>query len=184
MSTRRRGFPRPSSTSATRVSRRPRSTPRSAAASLKTQVSNLGAYEGTRQRRSDRRRLHRQPRPTRLRSRPHRRARAAAAAQRRRLRQARRQDAGQDQRALLRHQPARDHVEPGNGTAFVGIPGRRHPGPQRRADDPLADGEHRCRAGRRARRRRRTSRNCRRRSRSTRARRRPPISIWSARWSR
>ena len=36
----------------------------------------------------------------------------------------------------------------------------------------------------RARRRRRTFRNCRRRSRSTRARRRPPISIWSARWSR
>ena len=33
--------------------------------------------------------------------------------QRRRFRQARRQDAGEDQRALHRHQPARDHVEHG-----------------------------------------------------------------------
>ncbi len=70
--------------------------------------------------------------------RSHRRARLAAAAEHRRLRQARRQAAGEDRRALHRHQPARDHVQPRRhgGREF---PGRRHPRPQRRADDPLAD---------------------------------------------
>ena len=87
-----------------------------------------------------------------------------------RFRQARRQDADQDQRALHRQQPARDHGKPA-GHRVRGVPGRRHQGPQRRPDDPLADLEHACRAGRRARSRRPTSRNFRRRSRSTRARR-------------
>ena len=59
----------------------------------------------------------------------------------RRLRQARRQDAGEDQRALHRHQPARDHVEHGRHR-LRRVPGRRHQGAQRRADDPLADVEH------------------------------------------
>ena len=58
-----------------------------------------------------------------------------------RFRQARRQDAGEDQRALHRQQPARDHVEP-RRHRVRGVPGRRDPRPQRRADDPLADLGH------------------------------------------
>jgi hypothetical protein len=70
-----------------------------------------------------------------------RRARAAAAARRRRLRQARRQAAGQDRGAFRRPEPARHHVG-SQRHGIRGISGRRHQGPQRRADDPLADVEH------------------------------------------
>ena len=92
------------------------------------------------QRRTQHRCLHRQSR-LHAAQRSDRRPRAAAAAECRRFRQARRQDAGEDRGALRRRQPARHHV--GHERHGVrGVPGRRHQGPQRRADDPLADLEH------------------------------------------
>ncbi len=61
-----------------------------------------------------------------------RRARAAAAAERGRLRQARRQAAGENRRALQRQQPARHHVEP-RRHGVRQFPGWRDPRPQCRA---------------------------------------------------
>ncbi len=65
----------------------------------------------------------------------------AAAAQLRGFRQARRQDAGKDQRALHRHKPARDHGEP-RRHHLRRVSGRRHSRAQRRPDGAVADVEH------------------------------------------
>ena len=126
MSTRRRAFPRPNSTSATARFAPAAIDATLASGVLKAQVSNLGAYDGnangdltidastanpTYAMRAD---------LTGVRALP-------LLQQPRRFRQARRQDAGEDQRALLRHQPARDHVEHGRHR-LRRVPGRRHQG--------------------------------------------------------
>ena len=104
---------------------------------LKTRFSNLGAYGGQASGEVTVDASTGQP-DLRAAQRSRRRARIAAAAKCRRLRQARRQDAGEDRRAFRRQQPARHHVEP-RRHRIRGVPGRRDPRPQRRPDDPLAD---------------------------------------------
>ena len=80
---------------------------------------------------------------------------------------------GNSQRAIMANM---------SGTTFAGVPGRRHQGAQRRANDPLADGQHAVGLAGEQRAGGRIFRNSRPRSRSTRARPRPPTSTWSARW--
>ena len=69
-----------------------------------------------------------------------------------------------------------------DGTVFAIFPGRRHPRPQRRADDPLADVEHAVGMAGGQGADHRSHPASAPRSGSRRARPPPPISIWSARW--
>ena len=181
MSTPRSASRPPNSTSAMRISRRPRSTPRSPAACSKarfpisapmaarpTATSIVDASGGTPG-------LHDAQRSRR-------RARAAAAAQRGRFRQARRQAAGQARACAPPANSQRAIMSNLDGTVFAGVPGRRHRGPQRRADDPLADLEHAVGLAGEQGADHRPDPALAPRSASRRARRPRPISIWSARW--
>ena len=108
---------------------------------LKARFSNLGAYDG--QANGDLIVDASAARPTfALQRRPCRRARAAAAASACRFRQARRQAAGEDSRVRSSGASQRAIMSNLDGTVFVSVPGRRHPRPQRRPDDPLADLGH------------------------------------------
>ena len=103
---------------------------------LKVRFANLGAYGG--QANGDLIVDASLPEPDLFAAqRSRRRARAAAAAKCGRFRQARRQTAGEARAAFDRQQPARHHVQP-RRHRVRGVPGRRDPRPQRRADDPLA----------------------------------------------
>ena len=154
MSTRRRGFPQPSSTSATARFAPAAIDATLASGVLKAQISNLGAYDGNANGDLTDRRLDRQsdllrcgptsPACARCRC-----CRASPISTSSTARCRRRSACAPPATASARSCPNMA------GTALRRVPGRRDQGPQRRADDPLADRRARCRAGRRARNRRR-----------------------------